>query len=140
MNSSLQWTQKCAVSLCVCVNTGAGAGLQARAQRDWPHKKNYFYFLFFSFGGDIFDKRFRMGATEIWGSAELWVLDVLMGMKWDVRYHSCIPGVGVLGTRAGPGILPNILIEACMNDLAYPVVYWDWHRGICDRDIIKKVI
>ena len=67
------------------------------------------------------------------GSAKLWVLDVLMGMQWDMRYHSCIPGVGVLGTRAGPGILPNILIEACMNDLAYPVVYWDWHRGICDR-------
>ena len=42
--------------------------------------------------------------------------------EWDMQYHTCIPGVGVLGTRAGPGILPDILTEACMNDLEYPIV------------------
>ena len=43
--------------------------------------------------------------------------------EWDMQYHTCIPGVGVLGTRAGPGILPDILTEACMNDLASPIVW-----------------
>ena len=51
--------------------------------------------------------------------------DVLMGMGNEigcVTYHSCIPGVGVLGTPAGSG-LPSILIKACMKDLAHPWVY-----------------
>ena len=61
-----------------------------------------------------------------------------MGMEWDTQYHSCIPCVGVLGTRAGPGIMPDDLTEACMNDLAYPILYWDWIVGVCEIDGIRR--
>ena len=31
-----------------------------------------------------------------------------------------------------PGIMPDDLTEACMNDLAYPILYWDWNVGVCE--------
>ena len=130
--------------------------IMSRAQRGQPHKKFSFFFLVYLFclvgryperseasltkniiffglllGRYTFD-RFRMGTIGIWGFGRTLEFGCTHGGKWGVQYHSCIPCVGVLGTRAGPGILPDILTEACMNDLAYPILYWDWNVGVCE--------
>ena len=52
------------------------------------------------------------------------------GMGYAISFmHN---GRGSVGHPGRPGILPDILTEACMNDLAYPIVYWNWRQGVYD--------
>ena len=50
------------------------------------------------------------------------------GMGYAISFvHS---GRGSVGHPGRPGILPGILTEACMNDLAYPIVL-EFTRYFC---------
>ena len=89
-----------------------------------------------------------MGATGIGGSAGLWVLNVLLGMRGDVRVSFMHSGRGSVGhtrltirVKINPVKLPGtslVFLPELHNDIADLRVYWKLNDVLHGFKTIKR--